>query len=137
MPILSQSVKTSKGASGKISSTVLTKSRFGGVPTRVPVPPILAEYAMHNIRAGAKLEISAPISFSRYNIAIPIGSIISVVELLDVHIDNIPVAIMKLSMIFGRLVPTALMVDNAIRLCKLLVSMALATKNAPNIRRTI
>ena len=34
------------GESGNNSCAVLTKTRFGGVPTRVPVPPILAEYAI-------------------------------------------------------------------------------------------
>ena len=47
---------------------------------------------------------------------IPIGSIIKVVELFDVHIESMLVAIMKLNITLGRLVPTALIVDSAIRL---------------------
>ena len=41
-PIFNQSVNTISGESGKIPFIVLTKSKFGGVPIRVPVPPILA-----------------------------------------------------------------------------------------------
>jgi hypothetical protein len=71
---------------------------------------------MLSIRAGAKPDMSDPNSFSRLRIASPMGSIISVVELLDVHIDKHPVAIIKLSMIFGRLVPIVRIVAKAMRL---------------------
>ena len=67
----------------------------------------------------------------------PIGSIINVVELLEVHIDKKAVAIIKLSITLARLVPIDFIVAKAIRLCKLFVSIALATKNAPNIKSTI
>ena len=39
---LNQSVKTKSGEFGKILFNVLTNNKLGGVPIRVPVPPILA-----------------------------------------------------------------------------------------------
>ena len=70
-------------------------------------------------------------------IAKPIGNIINVVELFDVHIDRNAVAIIKLNITFGLLVPIDFMVANAIRLWRLFVSIAFATKNAPKISNTI
>ena len=43
IPIFSQSVKRISGELGSNSWAVLTKTKFGGVPTKVPVPPMLAE----------------------------------------------------------------------------------------------
>ena len=136
-PIFSQSIKTISGESGNISFIVLTNKRFGGVPTRVPVPPILAEYAIESISAVPNVASFAPRVCSLWIMARPIGSIINVVELLEVHIDKNAVAIIKLKMICRLLVPINSMVKRAIRLCKLFDSIALATKKAPRISNTI
>ena len=43
IPIFNQSANKISGEEGKSSFKVLEKTKFGGVPTRVPTPPILAE----------------------------------------------------------------------------------------------
>ena len=73
---------------------------------------------MLNIGDDTKSDMSGPSFFSRLSIARPMGRIIDVVGLLDVHIDRHPVSIIKLSMIFGRLVPMVRIVAKAMRLCK-------------------
>ena len=81
--------------------------------------------------------MSEPALSSLSSIARPIGSIINVVELFEVHIDKNPVAIIKPSITLFLLVPMIRIVKRAILLCSWFVSIALATKKAPIIKITM
>src|SRR5699024_3041395 len=75
---------------------------FGGVPINVATPPSDAEYAIPSINALPKpkppRDVSTPVPFNAsatwYVIAIPIGTIIIAVAVLEIHIDKNPVATM-------------------------------------------
>ncbi|CAI8256730.1 MAG: Uncharacterised protein [Flavobacteriaceae bacterium] len=62
---------------------------------------------------------------------IPIGSIITEVAVLEIHIDKKAVANIKPNTIRWMLVPTALIMDKAMRLCKFHFSRAIAIINPP------
>jgi hypothetical protein len=80
------------------------KTRFGGVPIKVAIPPIDALYAMDSIKALPNIKFSSSEvffkSFICLMIAIPIGSIITAVAVLEIHMDKKAVATIKPKIIF-------------------------------------
>ena len=64
-------------------------------------------------------------------IAIPIGSIITLVAVFEIHIDSAAVATMKPRMMLVTLVPMSRMMFNAMRLCSPHFSIAIAIRNPP------
>ena len=113
------------------------KTRLGGVPMRVPIPPILQEYAMLNIKVIEKFfAASAPNSFSILRtIAKPIGSIIRAVAVFDIHIERNAVAMINPTTIEAGLPPKVLIIFKAILLCKSHSSIANASRNPPKNRK--
>ena len=96
--------KEISGAWGKVMLKILAKDRFGGVPTRVAMPPMEALYARARNRPTENcLTWSLPRSFSRrMMIARAMGSIIIVVAVLLIHMDKNAVAAMKCRGLGGR-----------------------------------
>lgn len=77
---------------------ILENARLGGVPIRVAIPPMLAEYATDSISANEKfaLDFSSAIpSSARDRTAKAIGSIIIAVAVFEIHADRTAVEIMK------------------------------------------
>ena len=68
--------------------------------------------------------------------AMPMGSIITEVAVLEIHMDKKAVATIKPKIIFLILVPIKLIIFNAILLCKFQRSMAMAKINPPIYRKT-
>jgi hypothetical protein len=126
------------GASGNDMENILVKTRFGGVPIRVAMPPMLALYAILNRRPIEYfLTFFFPMFFSRLIITeSAIGTIIIAVAVFDTHIDKNHVVIMNPKRIFRGLVPNNIRVIKAIRRCKFHFSIARATIKPP-IKRKI
>ena len=97
-----------------------------------------ALYAIAIINDFPKLKFSSVFLFSETFeiIAIPTGSIIIVVAVLEINIDNIAVAIMKPKIILDFLVPVYFIILRATLLCKFHFSIASAMIKPPTKRKT-
>ena len=104
----------------KFDSTTPAKTRFGGVPIIVAMPPIEALYAIESNKAFPNCLFSLTevegLSSSCFIIASAIGSIITDVAVFDIHIDKNAVATIKPKIIRLILVPIAEMIFKAILL---------------------
>ena len=122
-----------------------TRKTFGGVPTIVPTPPILAAYAMPSIKQTAKLDdftatcpssSPAPLLLANSVTTLrPMGSIITVVAVLLIHMLRKAVAIMNPPTMRSGRVPTTSTVSKAIRRCRFQRSIASAIINPPMNRK--
>ena len=78
------------GASGKMIWKMRWNDRLGVVPTSVVTPPIEQAYAMPSMRATVKVrECSMPAVSSTWStIASPMGTIITAVAVLAIHMER-------------------------------------------------
>jgi hypothetical protein len=132
------------------------KTRFGGVPISVPIPPIDAPYAIASIRQTAKFRASRPPTFiqssaaplwsspaprrwffTRSTTEAPIGSIITAVAVLETHMLMRAVASMNPAINRRGLVPTIAIVTSAMRAWSPLRCMASPSIRPPANRKMI
>ena len=82
---------------------------FVGVPISVDIPPMEALYAIESINALAKVLLLTPVpselSFNCLMMTMPMGSIITEVAVLEIHMERKAVASIKPKMIFRISVP--------------------------------
>ena len=117
------------------------RTEFGGVPITVAIPPEFAEKAIPSITLREKFfSLFAPpflLSIKRFITERAIGSITTVLAVLDIHILIKAVAIIKPRMTLLGEVPVLFIIVSAILLCRLTFSSARAKTNPPKKRKTI
>ena len=111
MPIFIQSIKLTSIL--KFSARILAICVLGGEPMSVPTPPILAAYAMDNIKKTLNLDCRCAGGMASTT-AIAIGSIMSAVAVLEIHMEMRPVLKIKPNRILDFLSPTIAIMRRAI-----------------------
>ena len=135
------------GRSGNDSDANPTNATVVGEPTIVPMPPMLAAYAIPSSRTlpktsramfvaspGAAPRTSAD-SASWLTTAIAMGRSISVVAVFEIHIDRAAVVTMKPRMIGRGRDPKRAIALRAMRRCRFHASIACAIRNPPMKRK--
>ncbi len=111
---------------------------LGGVPIRVPSPPMLAAYAMPSSKATSNVPTFAPTASTpprdRAMTDVAIGNIITTVAVLLTHMLMNAVPAMNPHMRFAGRVPTTARMDSARRRCSPQLSSAIARRNPPRKR---
>ena len=105
-----------------------------GDPTSVPSPPIEAAKAMPIISAPGRPSLSPSATPPASSTALAIGTMIKVVEVLEISSDSVAVAIMKASSNCADVWPERLTMASASRLCSPTRSIASARNAPPRIR---
>ena len=121
------------------TSIKVTKTRFGAVPIIVDIPPIVAAYAIPNIRAVSKYffccsDISGIVLATTVQTASPIGNNINVVEVFITNMLTAAATTIKPPIRLAPLEPVEIIILSAILLCSPELSIPKANINPPKNR---
>ena len=115
-----------------VSSYTAMNTTFGGVPMGVPMPPTLAAWAIPSSKGMASFG-----SFARSITASATGSSMSVVAVLEIHIDRTAAAAMKPNTSWRLLLPPKIFtIVSAMRRWAPLFAMAVERMKPPSSSST-